>query len=412
MRKNSIKKLSLVLVLAMVISVFAPASGVFAAKGPGLNATKKYLHLGREAEGTNEYNFNIKNKKSGWKYAWTSANTKVAKVNAKNGVAVATGVGTTKVSVKITDKDGKKVDTLKATVIVRDNIAEVAVSNPLAEGKTLVVGQEYDFNRSFVTEAGLTKKTSGVTRWTVEQDGKVVDTATIDEKGVFVADEAGEYTIVARSFQSKAKYNDWVKDNTLDVVTATADTTATVAASILEIKQLDKNSFSVEFDSDMSKTEIAKLETIYRVIAEKELVTGAEKVKEVKLDATGKIATITVYGDFAGDTTYKFKFNGLEGTFGSGKTDVKEIVAIRFKDNPLQVIENATGDKVLDLYKNIEAINSNGVVIYSGTDLVNSLTFEYDDGGKYQGYVYGGKLYMYQAGAEGTIKATFSELVY
>ena len=50
MKKNFFKKLSFVLVLAMIVSVIAPAAGAFAATAPKLNATKKYLQLDKDGE--------------------------------------------------------------------------------------------------------------------------------------------------------------------------------------------------------------------------------------------------------------------------------------------------------------------------------------------------------------------------
>ncbi|NLK03494.1 MAG: Ig-like domain-containing protein, partial [Clostridiales bacterium] len=124
MKTKFFKKLSFVLVVAMVLSVFAPAASAFAAKKPALNSTKKYLHLGRVDNGQNEFNFNIKNKQKGSKYQWESSNEAIAVVNEKNGVTTAKGVGKATISVTITDKDGKDT-TLKAQVIVRDNIETV-----------------------------------------------------------------------------------------------------------------------------------------------------------------------------------------------------------------------------------------------------------------------------------------------
>ncbi|NLL00738.1 MAG: hypothetical protein GX271_08780, partial [Clostridiales bacterium] len=182
----------------MVLSLFVPAAGAFAAAKPKLNSTNKYLHLSGKP-GPNEYNFNIRNKQKGWKYYWESDDEAIVEVNEKNGVATAVAVGKTKISVVITDKDGKEVETLTAKVTVRDNIKEVTISNPVEK---LAVGAEHDYNRSFVTESGSTKKTDSITRWTVEP----ADKATINDKGVFVATEAGEFTVTARSFQSKAKH--------------------------------------------------------------------------------------------------------------------------------------------------------------------------------------------------------------
>ena len=66
MKTKFFKKLSLVLVLAMVLSVFVPVAGAFAAKAPKLNSTNKYLHLGRVDKGQNKFNFVINNKEKGY----------------------------------------------------------------------------------------------------------------------------------------------------------------------------------------------------------------------------------------------------------------------------------------------------------------------------------------------------------
>ena len=145
MKTRFFKKLSFVLALAMVLSIFAPAAGAFAAKAPTLNSKSKYLHLGRTENGQNEFNFNVNNKKKGWKYNWESTNTKVATVNAKNGVTTAKAAGTTKIVLTITDADGEELYQLTAKVTVRDNIETVKISNPV---DTLAVGEEHDYNRS------------------------------------------------------------------------------------------------------------------------------------------------------------------------------------------------------------------------------------------------------------------------
>jgi len=146
MKKSFFKKLSFVLASAMVLTAVAPASGALAAKAPKLNAKSKYLHL--DVEGKNEFNFNIKNKKKGWKYAWSSANEDVVTVNKKNGVVTAEGVGSTKVSVVITGKDGAEVDELSAKVTVRDNIKSLTITNK-PEGDKLAVGEEQQLQQRF-----------------------------------------------------------------------------------------------------------------------------------------------------------------------------------------------------------------------------------------------------------------------
>jgi hypothetical protein len=144
--KNLFKKLSFVLALAMIISTISPAAGALAAtKAPKLNETKVYLHL--DKEGASEFDFNITNKVTGWKYKWSSSKKTVATVGT-NGLATATGVGTTTIAVAIS-KGGELYKTLKASVVVRDNIASLKITKTPV-GDKLAVGATNDFNRSYV----------------------------------------------------------------------------------------------------------------------------------------------------------------------------------------------------------------------------------------------------------------------
>lgn len=363
MRKNFFKKLSFVLALAMIVSVIAPAAGVFAATGLKLNSTNKTLHLSGQP-GKNKYNFNIVGEKQkGWKYLWTSSNEDVAEVNAKNGVTVATGIGTAEITVVITDKNGAEVDRLTAKVTVKDNIKTVKIAN--VPENAIPVGEEYDFNRSFVTLTGVTEKTgktTSVTRWSVEGDNK--DKATIiEDNGKFVASEAGKYTVVARAFQSKAKYNLWKETGDESLVLAEDSAEITVKASIKEVKQFDLTKFTVTFDSDMRNADL-KPETakVYRVINGKEYESGAEKIKGITLDETGKVATVELYTDFAQESEYRFKFNDLSGDFKSAKVALELVTGIEFSDFNVNINGTAT-----DMVNHVIGKNADGVIIYRGT---------------------------------------------
>lgn len=328
MKTKFFKKLSFVLVVAMVLSVFAPAASAFAAKKPALNSTKKYLHLGRVDNGQNEFNFNIKNKQKGSKYQWESSNEAIAVVNEKNGVTTAKGVGKATISVTITDKDGKDT-TLKAQVIVRDNIETVIISNPVEK---VGVGEAYDYNRSFITEAGSTKKTSAITRWEVEPN-----TATIDDKGVFVATEPGEYTVTALSFQSKARYNSWLEDadKYADYVLDTDTTKVVVAPSIVEVKQVDTKSVKVVFDSAMEDAD--KKISLYHVVGESKV---KQIIDKVKMSDDKKEATVSLYIDFVAGGKYVVEYEGLGSEpFEAATTNVEDVAQIQITTSTVVVNE-------------------------------------------------------------------------
>lgn len=401
MKTKFFKKLSFVLVVAMVLSVFYPAAGAFAAaKKPTLNSTNKYLHL--DVEGKNKYNFNINNKQSGWKYYWESANEDVAVVNSKNGVTTATGVGKTEVTVTITDKNKEVVTKLSAKVTVRDNIKTVKITN-IPEGNKLAVGQENDFNRSFVTVSGSTKKTSAITRWTVDSDK-----ATINDKGVFVANEAGEYTITARSFQSKAKYEDWKKDADTYAKYVLAEDTVkiTVAPSIVEVKQVDLSKFKVEFDSPMKEDDVKENLSVALLLG---TVESKQYVKSISVDEKDpKVVTVEMYGDFSKGATYVVNYPGMEKeTFKAATTNYADVVSMTIDTKT--VVAGEEKEIEFTLY------NADGVDITDGKDaefggeLKDRVSFTTDSTGA---YVYDNKISIFEVGTVAEVKGTYNTYVY
>ncbi|MGF7143700.1 putative secreted protein [Anaerotaenia torta] len=414
MKKNFFKKLSFILALAMIVTALAPAAGAFAAAKPKLNSTSKTLFLDQGSKG--EYDFNISGKKSGWKYNWTSANEKVVSVNPKNGEVVAEGAGKTKVTVVISDKKGEELYKLSAEVLVRDNIKELKISNA-DKAEKLAVGEAFDFNRSYVTYAGLTKGSQAITRWTVtDAEGKETDKATIvHDSGVFVAKEAGEYIVTARAFQSKAKYNLWLSDKEkyAEYVTSNEAThKVVVGVSLKEVKQTTLNKFTLEFDSkiaqevvDNFRDGVDKREKNLKIRYE---LGGTEintdiPVKELKLDDTGKLVTVEMYTPFIEKTPYNVYVEGMgKGSFISATTDYKDVTGIE--------ITTTTADQFKETPVNYNLTNANGVILSSGNDeRANILKARVDlekisnDDVSFDGT----SLYMYELNKTTTIKATY-----
>lgn len=392
MKTKFFKKLSFVLAVAMVLSVLYPAAGVFAASAPKLNRTEKTLHL--DVEGKNEYDFNISNKQKGWKYAWESSDENVVTVNEK-GVVTATGAGKATVTVTITDKDGEVVDTLPATVTVRDNIKEVKISNP-PEGNKLAVGQEYDFNRSYVTVSGRTKGSESITRWTVEPtEGATI----VANSGLFTATAAGKYTVTARAFQSKAKYSAWLEDSETykDYVLDEDSIEITVAPSMVEAKQKDLDTIEVTFDSAMAKEDLQKnLKVAY--------VAGATKVnhqiKDIKVE--DKVATVDLYGDLIKAVTYVVEYPDMESVkFESSAVKATEVVSGEVLTKTAQVsVEEEIQFALYDV---------NGVDVTAAfkdrVDIESSNTASYLNKGDK-------KLTMFKVGDTTTIKMTYHTYEY
>ncbi len=382
MKKNFFKKLSFVMALAMIVTALAPAAGVFAAAAPKLNAKKVYIHV---AEKTTEFDFNVANKKTGWKYSWKSSNNDVAEV-ASNGLVTAVGKGTATVSVVIKDKNGEKVDTLKATVVVRDNIKKLTITN--AKDK-LAVGGTNDFNRSFVTVSGNSKVTSGITRWEVDKAGATI----VANSGLFTATEAGTYTVTARAFQSTAKYNSWLSDKTkyASYVTASATATVKVAASMVKAEQVDLDTVKVTFDSPV--TDAATKLSVAQVIGTTEVLSG---IKEVKMSADNKVATVDMNANFTEEYVYKVKYPELTDVqFTAAKVDAALVTSIAIKTTTVQ--EGRGTDVDVALY-NKDMVNIANNTLLGRVTLETSAT---------NSSTVGRTLYLYTKGSTTTVKATY-----
>ncbi len=385
MKKNFFKKLSFVMALAMIVSVVAPAASAFAAATPKINATSKTLALGE----TKSYDFSVVNKVKGSTYTWTSDNKKVATVDSKNGLTKAVAVGTAKITVKV--KAGKKTYTSSAKVTVKDNIKTLTITNKPAND-TLAVDAENDFNRSYKTFGGKTTGTTSKTYWTVEKDGAATTDATISSQGVFKATAAGEYTITANAKDgSKVKATDTYK--------------VTVKASLKSVVQKDTDTIVATFDSNMSKTDLsATTAKLFVIIGDKQVSTGAEKIKTVTLDSTGKVATIDLFASLSTEAKYDFVYGEMKGSFTAAKKDLSLVKTIQFSDF---TVGNNTPEK---MSKHVLGLNADGVAIYDGNSdavFANFLSFTYG-GEATKGYAYGDSVCLYAAGNTADVSAKFS----
>ena len=201
-----------------------------------MNASEKYLYLGKK--GPKTYNFNIKKKAmvKGATYSWyvkaDKGNPNSVTINKKSGVVTAKEAGTAYIRCKITLADGT-VYRPEAKVTVRNNITEVKINN-LPKDLTIPAGGAYDFNRTVLnTAAGKGVKTEGITRFQVKEDTAGVETATI--QGIVLPVKEGEFKIRAVCFQSTAKYKAWLKEKEAN------ETLITAAGEWVTIKVISSN---------------------------------------------------------------------------------------------------------------------------------------------------------------------------
>lgn len=391
MKKNFLKKLAFTMAFATAFTALSPAAGVFAAKAPSLTVGKTLtLLLGTEDRASHDINVN--NKVPGSKYAWKSNNTKVATVNAKNGIVTGKTTGTAKVTLSITLPGVKKAKTLTTTVNVKNNITEVAIKN--APEAPIKVGEVYDFNRTIVsTAAGKTvaPHKGAITRWEIVSENKA--DASIDDAGNFVATKGGEYEIVAKTFQSKAKYADYLNGKKTDI--ATSESVKINVLTSMVAKQVDLVSFTLTLDSKVEK--LADNLKVYSVVGSTKVL---QTVKSV--DVKDNVATVTLYVPFAPEVQYVAELAGAtEANFTAAKTGAEDVAAV----------EVVTKEVVVGEGKDLEVklLTKDNVDITKSGTLSTRVTYESSSD---KVFLTGKNLTIFTKGEATTITATFHSYKY
>jgi hypothetical protein len=273
----------------------------------------------------------------------------------------------------------------------------------------LEAGKEYDLNGKFTTNGGSTTSTSSVARWSVDSDKATIDVKT----GVFKANEAGTFKVTVRAFETATGADAWVA---LNDATSTAGVKAsgtfevTVVADIVSTKQVDADTFEVTFNADMSKTDLsATTAVVAQIINGKEVITGTEKIKSLKLDATGKVATVDLYAAVKAKTEYTFTYKELTGKFTAASVSLAEVASVDFADSKF-----IYGGDALELKKFVVGKNKEGVIIFKAetdSDFASALTFSYT-GDQTKGYLGGSSIYLYEEGYAAPVKVEFNHYAY
>lgn len=354
MKKNFFKKLSFVLALAMIMSTIAPAGAFAATKKPKLNSATEYLFLGSGND--EQFDFNVKNTVKGYKYKWTSADKAIATVN-QSGVVTAKGIGTTKVSVIVKNSKGKEVSSLKASVIVKDNIASLKITGTPA-GDKVAVGKENAFTYSYTTKSGSTSQTTSVVAWKVDKAG-----ATITDDGKFVATAAGSYKVTATAYQSKAKL-------AAGTALTSADYTVTVPNDLKSVTATKSTQLKVTFTGAATAVDKANF-TVTNAATTSKLF-----IKAVTLSDDKTYATIDMYDAMVNGTTYSVAAK-VDGTDMKG--DVKYV-----KGTPTKIVAatTQTAEANKDYYVTYNVYDENGLDITADTTVYFESTTGVSSNGK------------------------------
>lgn len=307
--KRITKLLSFAMVLIMLCGLTSSMGEVFAATAPSLNKKSRTVYVGssKVTKTPETYKFYIKNKPSKYSAAWTSSNPAVATVSKlKGGKGRVTGksVGTAIITCKVTDKKTKAVTTLTAKVTVKKNASKVKVNSVNMKKDALSVGDTVKFSSYMYDNMGKEglrgKYVTDYRRW-ISSDPKV---ATISSTGELKAVGAGEVTITVYSYQHK-------KYKALKYATATDTYKIKVVGGLQAAEQMSLNQMKLTFYSNLS-TELT-LEKANEKLNIVRSISGSaqgveQKIQNIKFDSTGKIATVTMYGEFAIGSSYTVKY--------------------------------------------------------------------------------------------------------
>ncbi|WP_310603762.1 hypothetical protein [Anaerosporobacter sp.] len=352
MKKNFVKTtLASTLALAMVATAMPAAfTTASAAAAPALNKTAKTIYINENALGSS-YDFNIKNKVSGSKYAWTTSNKAIATVNAQGLTKAATKTGTATITCKIT-LPTKKTKTLKATVTVKENSDKVWIKN--VPTTTIGIGAEaYDFDSSFSTASGA--KATDYRMWEIDEASNTAGATIHKTNGKVTTTKAGSFKVRVVAYQNKAelaagntRVSEWL--------------TVNVASSLQSVAQTSTTKVAVTFDDNMK--DIVKAENF----AIKNKTTNVvSSVKGITFSDDGKVVTIETYASYADSATYVLTYGEKDYEFGTtigdvASIEVKTATVVENKATAVEyVLKNANGVDITDLKKSsvtVEEVDS------------------------------------------------------
>ena len=128
-------------------------------------------------------------------YMWASSNRKVATVSTVSKEGVVTGIeegtATIKCKIKMSDKS-TQILSCKVTVLEQEPATSIKISNAKLDENnvhTIVVGENYDFNRKLSPA-----KSNDKTYWYIQDK----EYAEVDSKGVVTAKKAGTTVLIAK----------------------------------------------------------------------------------------------------------------------------------------------------------------------------------------------------------------------
>lgn len=391
MKKEFIKKLSIAMASALIITSATPAAPASAKASMKMNRSSKIVYLNDDnmTNTSNAYDFSIKNKPSNWKKAytfkWYAEDSSVVSV-AKGGVVKGKKVGQTTVKCDVIKKSTKKtVKTVETVVTVKANADKVEISNAPEDNK-MTIGAAFDFNRKMTAENG--KKATDKTEWFISDP----EVATVDKKGVVTALKAGKFTLTAKTYQSKATKPDGY----------TAESEAVeinVVPSLKAVAQKTGTKFDLEFDTDMRETVKKEHITVKNASGVNQVV------KSVAFDATGKVATVELYVNMTDAVEYTVDVKDVATTtFKASVGEVAKVVVVgTSKEDGTNVLvsnlvpDNETRKIVVKYY------DANGVEVSQAAN--SSISFSTT--AKSGAWVAGQGITVFQIGQVVPVKATY-----
>lgn len=409
MRRFS-KKLAFALAAAMVLVTAAPAAQAKAADDFTLNRASATLYVNKgvndagKVEGlagnVQKYDFNLKNKPADWAtaytYAWSTSNDKVATVT-KGGVTTAVGIGKATISCVITDKaTGDVASTLKATVTVKANAADVEITNADKYNDTVVeVGSVVDLNRTLVDADGNKNATRGkvatdLTKW-VAEPAAGVEINQANGQFTFTKDAvAGDYSLYCYTYQSD-KYSQ---------ATATSEkVNVTLADSVFEVKQNTVKTFTINFDSAV-KT-LGEVTVTRLLEANGATYEYPQVVKSATLAKDGMSATVEVFSALQNNVNYVINVTGYDAYTLTASAGAPATMTISSSADSVSPFVNAGAEATL-YYKLYDA---KGVDVTTGSETVLFNAKEYSTDGSY--YVAGNLIWFVKSGLSTTVVAEY-----
>lgn len=413
------KRLSILLILSMLVSMFAGTVSANAASAWGFKTKSgKTIEIGGtfhlekgEYQDINLFRSGTEVKKSDSRYSvkWISSDPNVVYINSSTGQARADKYGLMKeetgeavLCAKITNKKTKNTIYRKFNVTVGTESPKVdslvvQFKDGTDPSETLKIGQTYSLETLTLDAEGNQlsfAQTKLYRAYFCDQDGITISGST------FTPNKEGEYTIIAGAFKSKEESQRATSAENADFTAALTVMVEPDGPQIIDIAQVDLYTVNLTFN----KPEFAKaildnnklLRVSHNIDGGNPIQTDSHEIEAV--EGNENAVSVTMFLGLTEGVTYNF-------TFVDEKEVTASVTGSGTKPARIKIVSGAV-EYDTDYQMQIKVYNNKGVDITSSVFYPVSFSAVDDSNFEYNYTITDDTLYFFKEGATAVVKAT------